>query len=201
VNFICSQKDGPDVDIRGLSTPYASEGTSTIFRDITPYSPLKVNRRFGGTYRFHLHGRRISRARNQRACRLLSRCLFYQLIIRSWRWRRYVPPKRPVCTLVSCWTYFFYPEDGGDVFLRNALLATCLHAGFLLNLFFRPWKWRRYIPPKRPACTLVSCRTYFFDPEDGDDMFLRKVGWHSTEYTALYPRRWHSSWIYASTLP
>jgi hypothetical protein len=39
---------------------------STIFRDITPCSPLKVNRRFGGTYRLNLQGLRISRARNQR---------------------------------------------------------------------------------------------------------------------------------------
>jgi hypothetical protein len=38
---------------------------NTIFMDITPCSPLKVNRRFGGTYRLHLQGRRISRARNQ----------------------------------------------------------------------------------------------------------------------------------------
>jgi hypothetical protein len=45
------------------------------------------------------------------------------------------------------------------------VLATCFHAGFLLNLFF--------------------------DPEDGGDMFLRNVGWHSTDYTALYPR-WYS---------
>jgi hypothetical protein len=32
--------------------------TSTIFWDITPCSPLKVNRRFEGTYRLHLHGRK-----------------------------------------------------------------------------------------------------------------------------------------------
>jgi hypothetical protein len=32
---------------------------------------------------------------------------------------------------------------------RIILFATCLHAGFLLNLFFRPWRWRRYVPPKR----------------------------------------------------
>jgi hypothetical protein len=49
----------------------------------------------------------------------------------------------------------------------TVLLATCFNAGFLLNLF---------------------C-----DPEDGGDMFPRKVGWHSTDYTALYPRRWYSS--------
>jgi hypothetical protein len=44
---------------------------------------------------------------------------------------------------------FSDPEDGGDIFLRNVLLATCLHAGSMLNLFS--------------------------DPEDGDDMFLRNV--------------------------
>jgi hypothetical protein len=32
---------------------------NSIFWDITPYSPLKGNRRFGGTCRLHLHGRRI----------------------------------------------------------------------------------------------------------------------------------------------
>jgi hypothetical protein len=41
----------------------------TIFWDITPCSPLKVNRRFGGTYRLHLQGRKISRAQNQRESR------------------------------------------------------------------------------------------------------------------------------------
>jgi hypothetical protein len=32
----------------------------------------------------------------------------------------------------------------------------------------------------------------FFDPEDGGDVFLRKVGRLSTEYTALYTRRQNS---------
>jgi hypothetical protein len=38
---------------------------SSIFWDITPCSPLKVNWSFRGTYRFHLQDRRISRARYQ----------------------------------------------------------------------------------------------------------------------------------------
>jgi hypothetical protein len=41
---------------------------STVFWDITSCSPLKVNRRFGGTYRLDLQGR-ISRARYQRESR------------------------------------------------------------------------------------------------------------------------------------
>jgi hypothetical protein len=34
---------------------------STLFRDITMHSSLKVNRRFGGTYRLHFQGRRWMR--------------------------------------------------------------------------------------------------------------------------------------------
>jgi hypothetical protein len=45
---------------------------STIIWDLTLCIPLKVNRRFGGTYLFHLKGRRISRARTSiKACHLL----------------------------------------------------------------------------------------------------------------------------------
>jgi hypothetical protein len=39
---------------------------SSTFWDITPFNPLKVNRRFGEKSRLHLEGRRISQARNQR---------------------------------------------------------------------------------------------------------------------------------------
>jgi hypothetical protein len=38
---------------------------SFTFWDITPCSPSKVNRRFGGTCRLHLQGQRISQARSQ----------------------------------------------------------------------------------------------------------------------------------------
>jgi hypothetical protein len=59
-------------------------------------SPLKGNHRFGGTCRLHLHGRRISQARNQRECRWQAElCWFLAwLIFRPRRWRRHVPPKR-----------------------------------------------------------------------------------------------------------
>jgi hypothetical protein len=50
---------------------------SAIFWDITPCGPLRVNRRFGGTYRH-----------------LLSHWFLARLISRPWRWRRYVPKKR-----------------------------------------------------------------------------------------------------------
>jgi hypothetical protein len=74
--------------------------------EITSCSPLKVNTRFGGIYRLHLQGRRIS--------------------------------------------------------LKN-LHAKCFLAGLLLGLFF--------------------------DPEDGNNMFLRNVGRFLTDCMALYLRR------------
>jgi hypothetical protein len=68
---------------------------SSILWDITPCSPLKVNRRFGETYRLHLLGRRISQTRKKQksACFLLPAGILFAL--------------------------FLDPEDGGDMFLRN----------------------------------------------------------------------------------
>jgi hypothetical protein len=40
-------------------------GEEFIFCDRTPRSALKVDRRFGGTYRLHLHIRKIIQARTQ----------------------------------------------------------------------------------------------------------------------------------------
>jgi hypothetical protein len=40
--------------------------SSAIFWDVTPCSPLSINRRFGGTCRLYLQGQKISWARNQR---------------------------------------------------------------------------------------------------------------------------------------
>jgi hypothetical protein len=54
---------------------------TSIFWDITPCSPLKVNRRFVGTCRKQISG-----------CHLISRFLS-QLILLPWRWRRHIPPK------------------------------------------------------------------------------------------------------------
>jgi hypothetical protein len=44
---------------------------SSVFWDMTPCSPLKVNRCFGGICRLNLQGRKISRSRNQRESRWL----------------------------------------------------------------------------------------------------------------------------------
>jgi hypothetical protein len=49
----------------GFEVLTAADMKLSIFWDITPCSSLKVNRCFGGTYRFHLQGRRIIQAGKQ----------------------------------------------------------------------------------------------------------------------------------------
>jgi hypothetical protein len=63
--------------------------TSSLFWDITPCSPVKINSCFGGTYRYHLQGRIVSQATNQGEA-----------------------GKKQIFILISCWAY---PEDGGDI--------------------------------------------------------------------------------------
>jgi hypothetical protein len=83
-----------------------------IFWDITPCSPLRVNRRFGGTCRLHFQGRKMSCTRDQResSCHLLSRWSLAQLIFIPWRWSRYVPRNvgwlstGSACHLLSRWS-------------------------------------------------------------------------------------------------
>jgi hypothetical protein len=68
---------------------------SIIFWDMTPCSPLSSNRRFRGTYRLHLQGRRNRFSKNQQASKqVASRRFLLNLLLRPWKWRRYVPPKR-----------------------------------------------------------------------------------------------------------
>jgi hypothetical protein len=38
---------------------------SSVFWNVTPCSPMKVNGRFGGTYRLHFQGRWVSQKRNE----------------------------------------------------------------------------------------------------------------------------------------
>jgi hypothetical protein len=81
---------------------------NSTFCDITPCSPLKVNRRFRGICRHHLQIQRISRKRDQIRKLSLSPAFtlfFFWHILRPWRLRRHIPPK-PQLTL-----YYYIPED------------------------------------------------------------------------------------------
>jgi hypothetical protein len=51
----------------------------------------------------------------------------------------------------------------------------------------------RKIPNRLATCFHASILLGLFDPEDWGNMFLRNFGWLSTDYMALYPRRYYSS--------
>jgi hypothetical protein len=72
----------------GFEVLTAVDVNSSMFRDMTPSSPLEADRHFGGTCRFHLQGRRISSA-----CYLIQAGFLLGLV--------------------------FDPEVGDDMFLRN----------------------------------------------------------------------------------
>jgi hypothetical protein len=73
-----------EIQKRGLST----------CEQFCRFSSLKVNPHFERICRIHRKGWRISQARNQ-VCLLPASCWFLAgLTLRTWRWRRHVPPKR-----------------------------------------------------------------------------------------------------------
>jgi hypothetical protein len=106
-----------------------------IFWDMTLCSPMSFNRRFGGTYRLHLQGRR------NRFSHLLVRW-FVEPISSTLKMEAICSSETLVETQRT--TRCHIPEDDT---LQSASACYLLHAGFLLGLFF--------------------------DPEDGNDMFLQ----------------------------
>jgi hypothetical protein len=68
--------------------------------------------------------------------------------------------------------------------IRKCLFMTSCRLGYTMD---------QYGWISAPAFKLISCAAYFFDPKYVGAMFLRNVGWHSTDYTALYTRRWYTS--------
>jgi hypothetical protein len=81
---------------------------SPIVRDIMPCSPLKVNRRLGGTCRLHLQGWSICQARNQHEAgskRWLSTLVDFQQNSRC-----YIPEDRTLHNH-SCENVFFFQSN------------------------------------------------------------------------------------------
>jgi hypothetical protein len=77
--YVYSLSPCSNTSVLGFEILTAVVMKSTLLWDTTPCSPMKVNRRFGGTCRLHLQGRIVSQTRNQRATCLqvgfLLRCL------------------------------------------------------------------------------------------------------------------------------
>jgi hypothetical protein len=144
-----------------------------IFWDMTPCSPSSFNRHFGGTYRLQLQGRRNKFSKNQKA--------------KKWP---------------ACWTYFFDPEDGGDMFLRNVgWNSTDYTASYPRRWYLALDLCAKYnsfgFTNMEVGCGCCPLQAAFslglhFNTEDRGDMFPRNIGWLSTDCSALYCRRHNS---------
>jgi hypothetical protein len=99
-----------------------------VFWDITPCSPLKINRRFGVTCRLL---QCESRLQAELLCctHLLSRWFLVWLIFRTWRRRRLVPAERPLT----------FSGPHGVLSYGTELLSFC------------PSAWERVSHPRRPT--------------------------------------------------
>jgi hypothetical protein len=136
-------------------------GMSPIFWGITSFSELEVNRRFGGTRRFHLLYFLTA-----------SGMFLVWLILRYWRWVWHIPPKRRLTSngiygitsqkirlLISllsprsCWRCGQYFPRFGDPcclhpFLRDTG-CTIECPRFCLHLSYRHHFW-----PEHMSCTV-----------------------------------------------
>jgi hypothetical protein len=102
-----------------------------IFWDMTPCSPLSLNRRFGGN--------RFSKPASKH---LLN------LFLRPWRWRRYVPPKRRLKlnglhSIISQMILFWHPFVHTVMYLLFPKFLS--NAYFIMNVIyftsFAHWMW------------------------------------------------------------
>jgi hypothetical protein len=98
---------------------YALVSKRSIFCDVKQWRPLKVDQRFGGTYRLLLHGRRISQGRYMR-WPILANCfphVIYKGIKVAWLWTALHPKSTAVRIssrthtdlLALCWA-LAYPQ-------------------------------------------------------------------------------------------
>jgi hypothetical protein len=135
---------------------------SIIFWDITPYSPLSVNRRFVGTYRL------------EKISTCFHACFFLSLFFRPWRWRRYVPPKLPFtlnglhsvrtsnptfCLIPSVYLppelHNRTPKDltvYGPTDWRNVWSKSCSHVTHICA-----YVWDFWITPSSNTCCFYRC--------------------------------------------
>jgi hypothetical protein len=133
---------------------------------VKPCSSVEVQWRLAEKYCLHLQYRIRNRSkmkwknlssgilRSAIRCKLtISRWFLAWLILRPWRWRRHVSPKRRLtfnglqCLISHKMELFITPLWERQI-LHGKLLIACFL--FVVCLaYYRPWWWRLYVPPKR----------------------------------------------------
>jgi hypothetical protein len=142
--------------------------------DVAPCRCSGLNRRFGGSYRLHLQGRKIREA-----------------VMHLW-----LTAPRPV-GLYSPHSPEFPPDRS---YTGSRQLPADLHRPFptpLCPLTLPDSSYRagsfRLVASSAATCSRWFFARGFYYPEDGGDTVLRNVGSIHYIYTAPHPRRRHSS--------
>jgi hypothetical protein len=121
---------------------------STIFWDITPCSPLSVNRRFRGTYRLYLQGRK-NKLSKKPASLLPASCWFLSQLIFS------TLEMEAVCSSETL------PQKVSEQFQYVALvLLLSWGSPRLLLLYYRHW-WQEIKKCKKSKCEVAYVHTKF----------------------------------------
>jgi hypothetical protein len=143
---------------------------SSIFWDITPCSPLKINRLFEGTHRLHLQGR-ISWVRYQREGSLLATCFHAGVFLG-----------------------LSQPEDGGNMFIRNVGWLPTGYTAFkppaftLLCSAYSSLKMEAIYSSETSVDFQWTTRRYV--PEDTTILSVFSSTWGAAPNVALMHRLW-----------
>jgi hypothetical protein len=192
---------------------------SSIFSDIVPYSPLKVNRRFGGTFRSHLRSWRISQTRNQLyasswflLCSLIALKTEVKMFFRNVVWNstdyKALYPRRYNLLLSKYCLKIKFPCLRKHIASRRSevLTAVSMHSKYSLLCCEAVWSWRALLTFRWrvlflasefkilfPCCQLLNgyplCLV--FNSENGSIIFFWNVGKLLLHYTASHPKTQH----------
>jgi hypothetical protein len=140
IQNIAARRSGNNILTRRIWGSHRGGYKSSIVWDMTPRSPLKANRRFGGTCRLHPQGRIRSQGRNQ-------------LEADSKPNPKQNPNEKPKLKMAGD---LFSVLDSSTSTLNlsfnwlRAVMLCLLPAlcQFLVWHVLRPWGWRRHVPPK-----------------------------------------------------
>jgi hypothetical protein len=118
-----------------------------------------------------------------------------RLILLPWRWRRYVPPKRRLtfnglhCVISQKIALFITTT----VRTSNPT-STChlLSRLYLARLILRPWRWKRYVPPKRRLN--FQRTTQYYIPDDRTLQVVRCLENSQWKKTQKKVDSWSSGW-------
>jgi hypothetical protein len=138
---------------------------NAVFWDVAAPCGFIINRRFGGTCRLHLQGRRNNASEeNYRLLATVWQFSSLPLFFLPWRWRRHVPPKR---------RFIINPHGATSqrmAFFIVTAVKTSIHARFKLSCNYRLSSISRAFPQTRQLWQKTNTRHYSMECDYRKDL-------------------------------